>query len=72
LASTATCLPEIAGAAAILADPDDVAAMADGLYRLVTDQELRAELIPLGLSRSKEFSWDRTARAIEAVLGEIH
>ena len=72
LTSTATCLPEIAGSAAILTDPDDVAAMAAGLYRLVTDRELRAELIPRGIARSKEFSWDRTARGIEAVLGEIN
>ena len=71
LTSTATSLPEVAGSAAILVDPTDVEAIAAGLNRIVSDQSLRGDLITRGISRSTEFSWDRTARRIEAVLRDL-
>lgn len=61
LTSNLSSLPEIAGEAALLVDPEDVEAIADGLWRLLTDAELAAELHRRGLARAAEFSWDRAA-----------
>ncbi len=50
---------EVAGAAAILVDPRDTAAIAAGIDEAAAR---RAELVPAGLERAREFSWAVTAR----------
>ena len=56
-------LPEIAGDAAIRVEPDDPEAMADALYRALTDVDLRRDLIQRGLRQASGFTWERTAQA---------
>lgn len=60
--SNASSLPEVAGDAALLFDPRDEAAMAAALVRLLSDRELVESLRERGLARSREFTWQRTAR----------
>ena len=58
---------EVAGGAAVLVDPLDVAAIAAGIERAAADGEaLRAR----GLERARAFSWDETARRTRAVYEE--
>jgi glycosyltransferase involved in cell wall biosynthesis len=65
VAADATALPDTAGGAALLAAPDDPRAWADALAAALTDPEpLRAR----GLARAAAFSWDRTARGVDALL----
>lgn len=64
LASTAPCLPEVAGDAALLVDPYDVDAIAAGLARLVSDTALRADLTRRGVARAARFRWDDSARQL--------
>ena len=45
-------------------------AIADGLWRLVEDSTLRAELGRKGLERAKQFSWEKTAELTWQVLKE--
>lgn len=68
LASSASSLPEVAGGAALLVDPLDTEAIAEGMRRIVEDEGLREELAAKGLRRAKDFSWDRCARETLAVL----
>jgi glycosyltransferase involved in cell wall biosynthesis len=56
-----TALPEIAGSAAVMHDPDDVDAFADSLTRILTEDTLAATLKQLGLARAREFSWETAA-----------
>lgn len=70
LASNTSSLPEVAGEAALLVDPLDVGALADGLKRLAQDAALREELAAHGIVRASHFSWDRAARETLAVLRE--
>ena len=62
LASSTTSLPEAAGEAALLVDPEDVDAIAGGLRRLLDDEELRRELSDRGREHADAFGWTRTAR----------
>ena len=55
-------LEEVVGDAGLLVDPTDIGALRDGMARLATDPDLRAELSARGRARAAEFSWDRTAR----------
>jgi len=48
-----------------------VDAIADAMYRLVTDASLRAELARRGLENVKRFSWEKCARETLAVLESV-
>ncbi len=69
--SNLSSLPEVAGDAAVLVDPYDVASIADGIRRAVTDEPLRQELIARGRARAREFSWARAAADTLAVYREV-
>ena len=71
ITSNTSSLPEVAGDAALLVDPLDVDAIADAMYRLVTDEALRVELARRGLENVKRFSWDKCARETLAVLESV-
>ncbi len=62
LASTSAALPETGGDGALYVDPEDTDAMAEGLWRLVGDEEFRARLIARGRENVKRYSWEETAR----------
>jgi len=53
---------EVAGDAAVLADPFDVESLASALRRADEDEGLRADLIARGAERVRAFTWDRAAR----------
>jgi glycosyltransferase involved in cell wall biosynthesis len=55
-------LPEVAGDAALLFDPEDVQAIRDAIARLISDAELGARLRWAGPERAAGFTWARTAR----------
>lgn len=60
--SNTSSLPEVAGDAALLFDPHDVAAIASAIDRMLGESDLRSELIDRGHARAAEFSWQRCAR----------
>ena len=62
VASEAASVPEVLGVAALLVDPLDVAALADGMARVIHHPDLRSELVRKGLLRAQEYSWRRTAQ----------
>ncbi|MEX0982422.1 MAG: glycosyltransferase family 1 protein [Bacteroidales bacterium] len=61
LTSNITSLPEIAGDAAIYAEPESPGSIRDGMVRIVKEKGLREELIERGRERRKLYSWDNTA-----------
>lgn len=69
--SNVSSLPEVAGDAALLVDPHDTDALADALTRLLTNDDLRAELRQRGLQRAHQFTWQRTAQQTLAVLEKV-
>jgi glycosyltransferase involved in cell wall biosynthesis len=59
--SNLTSLPEVAGDAAILVDPRDVASLADAMYRALMEPATRECLKQRGVRRSECFTWEATA-----------
>ena len=68
LTSSVASLPEVAGDAALLVDPNDPNAIGDGLGRLFADPTLRERLVAAGRERLASFSWERAAGATAEVL----
>ena len=61
VASNTTAIPEVAGDAALLVDPQDVTAMADAIATAITDEETRARLRRAAPLQTARFTWDRCA-----------
>ena len=61
ITSTVSSLPEVAGDAALLADPLDVPGLAAAMERLEADPQLRGKLARAGLARAAAFSWEKAA-----------
>ena len=59
--SNGSALSEVAGEAAYLINPEDTHHLADGIDRVLGDEDLRHELAERGLKRAKLFTWEKTA-----------
>lgn len=68
LTSNVSSLPEVAGEAALLVDPYETSAIAEGMEKLLRDEELRARLREAGPHRASLFSWEESARQTAKVL----
>lgn len=62
VASNRASLPEVAGNAAILVNPDSPEDIAGAVARLASDPSFRSEMVRRGRDWISEFSWERTAR----------
>ena len=71
VASSAASMPEICGDAALYFDPLDPTELAGQIARIMDDGALRDALAERGLARAREFSWERSARALLAALDEV-
>jgi glycosyltransferase involved in cell wall biosynthesis len=63
VAAARGAIPEVAGDAALLVDPDDRDALAGAIEQIVDDQMLAARLSAAGIAQSSHFAWDRAAGA---------
>ena len=69
--SNVSSLPEVAGDAAVLVDPHDPSAIADGIYQALTDEQLRCDLRRKGLLRSQHFSWEKSVQRIREIYRDV-
>jgi glycosyltransferase involved in cell wall biosynthesis len=69
--SNVSSMPEVSGGAAVLVNPTDADAIADGLLSAATNSTLRADLVKKGLARAREFSWAESVRRIHGIYMEV-
>lgn len=60
--------PEIVGSAGLLVDPENVSAISSAMTRLASSPALRQKLSRAGLSRARQFSWERFAEEIVKII----
>lgn len=70
VASNRGALPEVAGDAGLIVDPDDTEALARTLERIVTDDALAERCVARGYERVREFTWEASARALRETYRE--
>jgi glycosyltransferase involved in cell wall biosynthesis len=61
IASSASCIPEIVGDAALLVNPYDEDEIRNAMFTILTDPLRRKTLEAAGLQRARRFSWKQTA-----------
>lgn len=66
ITTTASSLPEVAGAAARLVDPDDVDGLVDAIELVCSSEDVRASMSRLGVERARSFSLEREEFACPA------
>ncbi len=71
ITSSTSSLPEVAGDAAVLVDPDDVDALGRAMVTLLSDQDLRRTLRQRGFDRARRFTWPDAARLTSALYHEL-
>jgi glycosyltransferase involved in cell wall biosynthesis len=64
VAADNSSLPEVVGQAGLLVKAEDSDALAQSLYRLLADRELRARLIVAGQQQARQFAWESAARQL--------
>ena len=62
ITSNISSMPEVAGDAAILVDPYNVAEIAQAVYNLLIDKDLQKRLKQRGQKQARRFSWEKCAK----------
>ena len=62
LSSNISSVPEVAGDAAMLINPMDVDAIAEGGIKILEDESCSGRLVEAGFKRARLFTWERAAR----------
>ena len=63
VASSASCISEVTGTAALLVSPEDTVGLRYAFDRALTDETWRADAIVQGLQRAEQFTWQRCVDA---------
>ena len=71
ITSDRSCLPEVAGGAALLVDPCDTVKIKKGMLDIIENGDLRQELIKKGKERAKYFSWEKAAEIFVNKIKEL-
>lgn len=71
ITSKTSSMPEVAGKAGLLVNPNNVAEIAAAMTNLVQQPELRQQLIVAGREQRQQFSWDLTAKRLWISLEKI-
>lgn len=62
ITSNVSSLPEVAGEAAILVNPQNTEEISNAMNQIITDSNRRSQLRELGLKRVQQFTWEKTGK----------
>lgn len=60
--SNVSSLPEVAGEAALLINPNNIGEISGAIRKVLNDEKLRKKMIEFGFENVKKFSWEKTAK----------
>ncbi len=72
ITSNTSSLPEVAGDAALLVDPNDVNALARAILNILGNEQLRAELVKKGYQRVQQYTWAMSARKVLKIYQKMY
>jgi glycosyltransferase involved in cell wall biosynthesis len=71
ITSSVSCMPEIAGHAALFIDPKDPSTLAFAARLVLHDHQLAAQLSAAGKRRAAAFTWDKAIKKTVAIYHEV-
>jgi glycosyltransferase involved in cell wall biosynthesis len=71
ITSHVSSLPEVAGDATILVDPNNIDELAEAIYNVLAFEDLQEGLKTKGIRQAKRFSWQETARKTLKIYKEV-
>jgi len=71
ITSNISSLPEVAGDACVIVDPQDHQKMGSCMFELLEDDVLRSSLIHKGIDRAAQFSWEKCASGTVKVYSQV-
>jgi len=69
--SDTSSLPEVVGEVGIMVNPYDTDSLVEAMRKVLTDSELRDNMVRKGLEQAKKFSWEKAARETEEVYNKV-
>ena len=71
ITSTVSAMPEVAGDAAILVNPESISEIAKAMAAINSDMDLRCRLVSAGKLQREKFNWDSSADLVYKLLKEV-
>ncbi len=71
ISSSASSMPEVAGSAALFANPGDARTFSSQALRLLGDRALRQAMVDAGFEQARMFSWRANAEATLALYEQV-
>lgn len=71
ITSNVSSMPEVAGDAALLVDPNDVQGLADAMNKILVNGSMRNIMISKGYERVRKFSWKRCAEETLGIFEKV-
>ena len=72
ITSNTSSLPEVVADAALLVDPNNIAALAQAIQTLLENEQLRAEMVQKGYRQAQKYTWDMSARRMIQVYQKLY
>lgn len=71
IVSKTSSLPEIVGDSGLLIDPESIGSIADGVKKVLTENQTYSNLVKKGFENIKRFSWEKCAQETLQVLEKV-
>jgi glycosyltransferase, family 1 len=71
ITSNVASLPEVVGEAGILVDPLNEKEIVEAYDRILSDEDLKREMVKKGIGQSKKFQWKESAKVLEKIYDEL-
>ena len=71
LTSTSGSIPEIVNNAAVMHSPESINEYIESLFLILSNEHFRDDLIQKGLSNSRRFTWDKTAKETKELYDKL-
>jgi glycosyltransferase involved in cell wall biosynthesis len=72
VASNVSCMPEILGEGALYVDPYDPQDIAEGMYRVLTDLDLKNRLVNKGFTNSAKYTSDKYSEKLYDIVIDLY
>ena len=72
VASNVSCMPEILGEGAFYVDPYDPQDIAEGMYRVLTDLDLKNKLVNKGFTNSEKYTSDKYSEKLYTIVSDLY